>query len=78
MDQFLTKLNRVEGQIKGIKKMYQEERDCLEIVQQVVAARQALSRVGKDLLTGEAARCARSPKKQEDFDKVLKTLFEVI
>jgi DNA-binding FrmR family transcriptional regulator len=77
-DKTLSKLNRIEGQISGIKKMYTKGRDCLDIVQQVVAARSALSRVGKDLLTGEAARCASSPKGQKEFDKVLKSLFDVI
>ncbi|MFC1654065.1 metal-sensitive transcriptional regulator [Patescibacteria group bacterium] len=78
MDKMKSKLNRIEGQIKGIQKMYDEGRDCLDIVQQVIAARQALGRIGKDLLTNEAVACSREPKKQEDFDKVLKSLFDVI
>lgn len=63
--------------MRGIKKMYVEKRDCLDIVQQVVAARQALARVGQELLAGEAVQCSRSPKKHKELDKILKTLFEV-
>jgi DNA-binding FrmR family transcriptional regulator len=77
MDKLTGRLNRVEGQVRGIKKMYLEGRDCLDIVQQVVAARQALGTIGKDLLTDEAVKCARSPRKQTDFDKMIKSLFDI-
>lgn len=70
------RLNRIEGQVKGIQKMYEEKRDCVEIVQQVLAVRQALGRVGKDLLTSEALCCSREPSRKEDFDKILKSLFD--
>ena len=76
-DKIVSRLNRIEGQVKGVRKMYVKERDCLDLVQQIVAVRQALGRVGKDLLTDEAVRCARRPSKQKDFDKLLKTLFDV-
>ena len=77
MDEVTRKLNRVEGQVRGIKRLYEEKQDCLQVVQQIVAARQALARVAKDLLTGEAVQCSRSPKKQQDFDKLLKSLFDI-
>ena len=77
MDDMKSRLNRIEGQIKGIQKMYEEKRDCMEIVQQVLAVRQALGRVGKDFLTSEALCCSKEPDRQEDFDKMLKSLFDL-
>lgn len=77
MNNFIQKLNRLEGQVRGIRKMYQEDRDCLEIAQQIVAARQALAGLGKDLLTDEATKCSRLRGKQDEFKKVLETLFKV-
>ena len=77
VDAIQAKLSRIGGQINGIKKMYQGKRDCLEMVQQIVAARQALARVAKDLLTGEAVQCSRNPKKQQDLDRLLKSLFDI-
>ena len=77
MDKLPGRLNRVEGQIRGIKNMYADGRDCLDMVQQIIAARQALGTIGKDLLTDEALKCSRLPKKQSDFDKILKNLFDV-
>lgn len=76
MDKTLSKLNRIEGQLQGIKKMYQEDRTCSDIVQQIIAVRSALASVGKDLLKGEASRCAKA-KSQEDFDRILKSLFDL-
>ncbi|NCN83142.1 MAG: hypothetical protein COU65_04790 [Candidatus Pacebacteria bacterium CG10_big_fil_rev_8_21_14_0_10_42_12] len=54
----LSQLKRISGQLQGVIKMYEGERDCLETVQQIVAARNSLSRVARDLLTTEACSCA--------------------
>ena len=73
-DKVSAHLNRIKGQVEGITKMYQEGRDCIEIVQQVAAARNALGRVAKDLLSGEASKCSRE-KRFTDLDAVLKEVF---
>lgn len=70
------KLRKISGQVEGLSKMYAEGRSCLEIVQQIAAARSALSSVGRDLLAGEACKCAKV-KPGEDFDKLLKSLLEL-
>ena len=41
----VTRLNRVEGQIRGIRRMVQERRRCVEIMQQLSAAEAALNRI---------------------------------
>ena len=41
----VTRLNRIEGQIRGIRKMVQEPRLCVEILQQLAAAEAALNRI---------------------------------
>lgn len=76
-DAVFRKLKRIEGQAKGITQMYQEERSCLEIVQQIAATRSALSGVAKDLLTSESVRCANSKAGKEKLEKTLKRLFEI-
>ncbi len=75
-DTIAKKIAKVAGQVAGIKSMYDEERSCLEIVQQIAAVRSALSSVAKDLLASEASRCARC-RTPEDFDRILKTLVEL-
>ena len=53
-DDLKTRIHRVEGQVAGIGKMIKEDRDCLEVVQQIVATREALGSLGKEILKGEA------------------------
>lgn len=77
MSEINSRLNRIEGQIKGLKKMYEDKRDCMEIVQQILAVRQALGRLGKEFLADEAVCCSREPGKRADLDKVLKSLFDL-
>ena len=76
MDKTLSNLKRVEGQVSAVRKMYEEGRDCLDVVQQIIAARSALASIGKSVLAGEASRCATA-KKPEDFDRILKSLVEM-
>lgn len=75
-DPVIVKLNKVIGQLQGIASMHEESRSCLEIVQQVSAARSALSAIAKELLASEAGRCTRCQTPQ-DFDRILKTLLEL-
>ena len=73
-DQVVTQLKRIRGQIDGILEMYQDERACVDIVRQVIAARSSLGRVARDLLTCEAGKCTRE-RRTEDLDEILKELF---
>lgn len=73
-DKTLVQLKRIRGQLDGIIKMYDDERACIDIVRQVVAARGSLGTVARDLLTGEANRCTRE-QKPEQLQEVLKELF---
>lgn len=75
-DIVLTKLNRIKGQVDGIIKMYEECRECSDVVTQIAAVRAALAGVGKDLLTDEAVACVRD-KKHSKLDKLLKQLFDI-
>lgn len=72
-DEISQRLNRINGQIDGIIKMYEGDRSCIEIVRQIVAARNALSSVARELLTAEAGRCSRE-KNLEELDLIIKEL----
>lgn len=73
-DPILNQLRRVEGQLGGIIKMYQGERACLEVVQQVAAVRASLAKVARRLITKEAVNCTRE-QQPEELDKLLKEMF---
>lgn len=70
-DAIVKRLRRVNGQIEGIIKMYHNDRACIDVVRQVVAARNALGGVARELLTDEASRCSRE-RKLDELEEVLK------
>lgn len=51
------RLRRVEGQVRGVQKMLEEERDCREIVQQLKAAQAALRNATDELMRAYAKDC---------------------
>lgn len=56
----LPRLNRISGQIDGIKKMIEEERYCVDIVNQIKAVRSALKSVEKNILSKHIKHCVAS------------------
>lgn len=58
MQQSMTaRLNRVEGQLRGIRRMVQEPRLCIEILQQLAAAEAALNRVSLEIFRFHVDTC---------------------
>ena len=55
----LTRLRRVEGQIRGIQKMVEEDRYCADILGQLSAVQEALRSVGRELIRNHLKHCAR-------------------
>jgi CsoR family transcriptional regulator, copper-sensing transcriptional repressor len=53
----VTRLNRVEGQIRGIRRMVQEPRLCVEILQQLSAAEAALNRISLVVFKFHVEKC---------------------
>ncbi len=51
------RVNRIAGQIAGIQRMVEEERYCVEILNQIAAARSALDSLGIELLTRHLESC---------------------
>ena len=53
----VTRLNRIEGQVRGIRRMVQEPRLCVDILQQLAAAEAALNRISLAVLRFHVERC---------------------
>ena len=53
----LKRLNRVEGQVRGLSRMVEEDRYCIDIVTQIAAVRAALRRVEEKILRDHVAHC---------------------
>jgi CsoR family transcriptional regulator, copper-sensing transcriptional repressor len=54
----LARLRRVEGQIRGIHKMVEEDRYCADILGQLAAVQEALRSVGRELIRNHLRHCA--------------------
>jgi DNA-binding FrmR family transcriptional regulator len=61
----LARLRRIEGQIRGIQRMLEEDRVCEDIVTQLMAARSSLDQVGVRLLDHHVERCLCSDETPE-------------
>ena len=55
--QLVIRLNRIEGQVRGIRRMVEEPRLCVEILQQLAAAEAALKRVSLGVLRVHVEAC---------------------
>ncbi|MGH9371812.1 MAG: metal-sensitive transcriptional regulator [Vicinamibacterales bacterium] len=60
----VTRLNRIEGQVRGIRRMVQEPRLCMEILQQLAAAEAAMNRISLAVLKYHVEKCV-----PEGFDQ---------
>jgi CsoR family transcriptional regulator, copper-sensing transcriptional repressor len=56
-DQLLTRLRRIEGQVRGVERMVEDDRYCIEVLTQIAAVQAALDKVALGLLDGHARHC---------------------
>ena len=54
---YITRLKRSEGQLRGIQKMMEEERDCVDILTQLTAVRSSIDRVIELIVTENLTTC---------------------
>ena len=55
----LRRLNRIEGQVRGLSGMVEEDRYCIDIVTQIAAVRAALRRVEEEVLRDHVGHCVQ-------------------
>ncbi len=77
----LKRLNRIEGQVRGLVRMIEDDRYCIDIVTQIAAVRAALRRVEESVLRDHIDHCVRhaisSGDKAEQKQKIAE-LMEVL
>lgn len=74
----LKRLRRIEGQVRGIQGMIEEDRYCVEILGQIAAAREGLRSAGKIILRNYLENCATHAIRQGDDDQIYDELMDVI
>lgn len=77
-----TRLKRIEGQVRGVARMVAEQRYCIDVVQQLTAARRALDevalRVMKDHINACVSNAIRKREGAEKIDELMHTLHRFV
>ena len=67
----LPRLRRIEGQVRGITRMVEQRRYCIDIIQQLTAARKALDQVSLKIINGHVNTCvSEAIRKREGEGKI--------
>ena len=76
----LKRLRRIEGQVRGLQKMVEEDRYCADIMTQISSVHEALRAVGRELMRNHLRHCASSAirGKPEEADAMYDELIELM
>ena len=72
------RLNRIEGQVRGIARMVEEDRYCIDVVTQISAVRAALKRVEEELLKDHVGHCVEGAIRSGDKDEQRRKVAELV
>lgn len=75
--QVLNRLSRIEGQVRGLKKMIEEDKYCVDVITQTSAVKRALSGVEDQLLESHLSTCVIGQMKKGQHDKATKEILKV-
>jgi len=81
-DNYAKRLRRIEGQIRGLQKMIEEERYCADILVQIASVHEALRGVGRELMRNHLRHCASdairkgSGEAEKMYDELLDLIYK--
>ena len=78
--QLLTRLARIEGQVRGVAAMVDDERYCIDVLTQISAVRAALDKVALGLVDDHARNCLREAGRdpEADIDELMGALGRLV
>jgi DNA-binding FrmR family transcriptional regulator len=65
-EQVKKRLSRIEGQLRGVQRMIDEDRDCRDVLQQLIAIRSAVQAASLNFMQDVASDCLMNPSDQDD------------
>ncbi len=77
-EDLMRRLRLIEGQVRGIQRMVDEDRYCVDILVQLAAVRAGLNKVGLALIAGHTRGCLRSAIAHDRGDEAIDELMEVL
>ena len=72
------RLNRIEGQVRGLARMVEEDRYCIDIITQITAVRAALRRVEEEILHDHVSHCVEHAIASGDKDDQRRKITELM
>jgi DNA-binding FrmR family transcriptional regulator len=70
----LKRLARIEGHVRGIKRMVEEDTPCPDVLVQIAAVRSALNRVGQIILEDHLRSCVVKASQDGEFENAMRDL----
>jgi len=77
-DALIKRLNRIEGQVRGIAKMITEDRYCVDVLNQISALQSAMDAVAMELLENHTHGCMQSAIKSGDGDAAIDEMMTLL
>jgi CsoR family transcriptional regulator, copper-sensing transcriptional repressor len=77
-EEALRRLNRIEGQIRGLKRLVEEDTYCVDVMHQISSVHEALRGVGKLLMRNHLQHCVTDALREGDEEKAEKTYQEIM
>ncbi len=80
-DRNLKRLRRIEGQVRGLQKMVDEDRYCADILTQISSVQEALRSVGRELMRNHLKHCATTalraggPEADGMYDELIELMY---
>ena len=74
----LKRLSRIEGQVRGLSRMLEEERYCIDVVTQIAAVRAALRKVEEQVLRDHVGHCVEHAITSGDADEQRQKIAELM
>jgi DNA-binding FrmR family transcriptional regulator len=62
----IKRLSRIEGQVRGLSRMVEEDRYCIDVITQLSAVRAALRRVEQEILRDHIGHCVKQAMQSDD------------
>ena len=77
-DKLIKRLQRIEGQVRGVRRMLEEERDCADVVTQLAAIRGAVHQTSVLVVQEYAVNCLNNPDQQDAPEEMVARLVQTL
>ena len=77
----LDRLNRIEGQVRGVARMVEGQRPCIEVLQQLASVQAAMKGLTKTVLRNYLERCATDAIRSGDtgvYDQLMEAIYKFV